>query len=133
MQDKEIHFILNVFIENGYDQTKIQKIITSFESNRNKTNENKNKEDYQNQTSYPWVPNISNKIKKLYKNLDIKCTFKSPPNLQTILCKKNKSKLPENSHPGVYKIDCRCGCSYIGDWGEDKNKDKSTSKISVYR
>ena len=43
--------------------------------------------------------------------------FKSGPNLQTILTSKNKTRLPENSHPGVYKIPCKCNKTppYIGE------------------
>ena len=39
----------------------------------------------------------------------------SGPNLESILCQKNKSKLPKHSQPGVYKLDCSCGCSYVGE------------------
>ena len=29
--------------------------------------------------------------------------------MSTILCAKNKTKLPKNSYPGVYEIPCTCG------------------------
>ena len=44
-----------------------------------------------------------------------KVAFKAGPNLQTILSKKNKVKLPPNSNPGVYMIPCPCGVPpYVG-------------------
>jgi len=110
----EIKFLQDMFIENGYDKKDIEKIIKSFEKNKSK---DQNKPDYSYNTSYPWVPKISQAIKKLYKQLDLNCTFKSSSNLQNILCRRNKSSLPTNSNPGVYKIDCDCGGTYIGETG----------------
>ena len=40
------------------------------------------------------------------------CT--SSPNLNSILC-RNKDRLLPNSSPGVYKLDCTCGKSYVGE------------------
>ena len=34
--------------------------------------------------------------------------FKSSANLKTILASTNKSRLPKNSHPGVYMVSCKC-------------------------
>jgi len=44
----------------------------------------------------------------VYKKAGYKTVFKSNANLQTILTAKNKVKLPKNSQPGVYKIQCKC-------------------------
>ena len=42
--------------------------------------------------------------------------FKSGPNIKTLLTSRNKTKLPKNSYPGVYKIPCSCGITpYIGE------------------
>ena len=41
--------------------------------------------------------------------------FKSGANLKNILCSKNKTKLPPNSYPGVYKVDCKCKKTYTGE------------------
>ena len=60
---------------------------------------------------------MSSKLKKVYKKAGYKAVFKSGPNLQTILTSKNKTRLPENSHPGIYKIHCKCNSvpPYIGE------------------
>ena len=60
--------------------------------------------------------------------------FKSGRNLGTILSAANKTKLPKNSAPGVYKIPCTCGIApYIGEtkkkvntriYEHQKNKEK---------
>ena len=49
------------------------------------------------------------KLRKVYKRAGYKVVFKAGPNLQSILTSRNKTKLPKNSFPGVYKIPCSCG------------------------
>ena len=41
--------------------------------------------------------------------------FKSSANLKTILTSSNKSRLPKNSHPGVYMVSCKCEKRYVGE------------------
>ena len=57
----------------------------------------------------PWIPNVSPKLRKIYKKAGYKVVFKSGKNLGTILTTNNKTELPKNSHPGIYKIPCSCG------------------------
>ena len=57
----------------------------------------------------PWIPKISPKLRSVYKKAGYKVAFKSGRNLGTILCARNKTKLPKNSYPGVYQIPCSCG------------------------
>ena len=59
--------------------------------------------------SLPWIPGVSPKLKKVYRKAGYKVAFKSSQNLKGILTSKNKTKLPKNSFPGVYKIPCLCG------------------------
>jgi len=58
---------------------------------------------------------FSSKLKKAFKKSGYKAVFKSNKNLKDILTTKNKPKLPSNSYPGVYKINCSCGKSYVGE------------------
>ena len=53
------------------------------------------------------MPGLSPKLRKIYRKVGVKVVFKSGANLSTLLTNKNKSKLPDNSHPGVYKIPCK--------------------------
>ena len=45
-------------------------------------------------------------MRKEFKKAGYKVVFKSGNNLNTIITSKNKTKLPRNSYPGVYKIPC---------------------------
>ena len=69
-------------------------------------------------------------MKKVYKKAGYKVVFKSNPNLESILTKKNKVKLPKNSHPGVYNIPCGCGevPPYVG-----QTKGKICSRVDQQR
>ena len=62
----------------------------------------------------PWIPRLTTKLKKVYEKKGFKVVSYSSANLKTLLC-KNKDKLIPNSHPGVYKLDCSCGTSYVGE------------------
>ena len=64
----------------------------------------------------PWIPGLSPKLRKAYRQAGYRVAFKANQNLQSILSKKNKVKLPPNSQPGVYRIPCGCGKvpPYIG-------------------
>jgi len=96
--------------------------------------------------SLPWIPGLSPKLRKVFRNAGYKAVFKSGANLRTILTSKNKTKLPQNSHPGVYKIYCSCGKMYIGETGckvstrlqqhqkdlLEKEKKKTTSGVAEH-
>ena len=71
-------------------------------------------DDFQNTASIPWIPGLSTKLKKPFKDAGIKVTFKSTSNLQSILCKKNKSTIDQQSTSGVYMIHCPSGKQYVG-------------------
>ena len=110
--EPEIDFLVNVFIENGYEENELLKIVRQVKLKRNEE-QSSNNDIGPTQTSQtitlPWIPGMSPKLKKIYKKAGYKVVFKSGPNLQSLLTSKNKTKLPKNSFPGVYKIPCSCG------------------------
>ena len=114
--EREIDFIINVFVESGYEKNEISKTATTYLKNFGNNDKN-NKQEYENLVSMPWIPGISNKIKKAYKDFGLNITFKSQNNLKNILCSKNKSKNRKHSNPGVYRLKCECGGQYIGETG----------------
>ena len=114
--EAELNFLTQVFVENGYQEKKLKKIIREVkiklgqsERNNNNNNTENNDREIKQTITLPWIPTISPKLKKAYRKAGYKVVFKSSKNLQTILTSKNKSKLPKNSFPGVYEIPCGCG------------------------
>ena len=65
--------------------------------------------------SLPWIPGLSQKLKKVFQKADCKVSFKSPRNLESILTSRNKPKMPDNSQPGVYFFPTGCGLGYTGE------------------
>ena len=105
----ELEFLTNVFVENGYEKQSLHNIIKERTS---RSTDNGTVKKY---ISLPWVPGLSQKLKKIFKKADYTPVFKSGKNLKDILTSKNKPKLPDNSHPGVYKLKCSCGKNYVGE------------------
>ena len=116
--DLEIQFLVDIFVENGYDRVHLQKMANEmkckFVNNSSETNNDDNTS--KNIITLPWIPKISPKLRKCYRKAGYKTVFKSGPNLKRLLTSRNKSKLPKNSQPGVYKVNCECTSNpYIGE------------------
>ena len=60
---------------------------------------------------------VSPKLRKIYKKAGYKAVFKSGASIKQLLTSKNKTKLPKNSKPGVYRIRCesRLCKPYVGE------------------
>ena len=106
--NEEIIFLINVFVENGYNRAELENLVKHQNKPRKKSITNN---PY---VSLPWVPGVSQKLKRCFKKAGCNISFKSPKNLKSILTKRNKSKLPPNSYPGVYLIQCECRYRYTG-------------------
>ena len=108
--EEEINFIKNVFVENGYNIDQLDKIIYDM---KNKKPSKKSKPSKY--VSLPWIPGLSQKLKKSFKKAGCEISFKSPRNLSSILTNKNKPQLPPNSQPGVYYVPTSCKRGYTGE------------------
>ena len=112
--DKEIDFLEKIFVENGYKREELRKMVQEVKTKRNQrdimnVNDN-NRENENTQTiTLPWIPGVSPKLRKVYRKVGYKVVFKSGRNISNILTARNKTKLPKNSYPGIYKIPCSCG------------------------
>jgi hypothetical protein len=119
--DDELSFLIDVFVENGYDRKNLEKLIKSTKKSvSNKKVLTKKQHSLASPKSFvslPWIPGISPKLRTVFKNAGYAPVFKSPKNLQNLLSSKNKPTLPVNSYPGIYKLECSCGKCYIGETG----------------
>ena len=119
--DQEIEFLVKTFEENGYSKEELLKMVqevnykgnadvsTNENSRESTTNGINNMEDQCYTITLPWIPGVSPKLRKAYRKAGYKVAFKSGRSIGDILTAKNKTKLPKNSRPGVYKIPCSCG------------------------
>ena len=92
----------------GYQKDELKKIVEQVKAKFEGTEDEREENTGENQgiVTLPWIPKVSPRLRKVYKKAGIKVVFKSGANLKTILTAKNKTKLPKNSHPGVYRIPC---------------------------
>ena len=90
-------------------------IIESRKQQRQKKHQQSTSPDATQIVKLPWVPGVSPKLRKIFRKAGYKTVFKSGSNLTTLLTMKNKTMLPNNSYPGVYKISYTCGQTYIGE------------------
>ena len=98
-------------MENGYKEEELGSIIEEIKRKRPL----KRKDPDDRYTSLPWIPDLSQKLHKVFKKAGCKVSFKSPRNLESILTNKNKPQLPPNSQPGVYFIPTGCASGYTGE------------------
>ena len=130
----ELEFLINVFVENGYDERTLRKLMRDVASKFQISNDTQSQQNDSEMAlptiTLPWIPSVSPKLRKVFRKAGYKVQFKANPNLQTILSKKNKVKLPPNSHPGIYKIPCGCNevPPYIG-----KTKIRISSRIDQHQ
>ena len=114
-RNEEIEFLISVFVENGHTEGFLRKIAKDYVPPEFRNNEeSENERESKPIVKIPWIPKIAPKLKKIYKQKGFKVICTSSPNLKSILC-RNKDKLIPNSAPGVYKVDCTCGKSYVGE------------------
>ena len=100
----------SVFVENGYERKTLEKLVKAMEKQKSVKKSKPTK-----YTSLPWIPGLSQKLKKSFKKVGCEISFKAPRNLNSILTSKNKPQLPPNSQPGVYFISTGCKSGYTGE------------------
>ena len=125
--EKEFEFITDVFVENGYDKTYLKNIIANMDKPKHINNQIKGQ-----YVSLPWLPGISNQLRKVFKKSGYNVSFKSPTNLKDILTNCNKDRLPPNSYPGVYSIPCECSAKYTGQTKNRISKRKTQHQKDVF-
>ena len=121
--NKEVEFLVDTFVENGYREDALRQIVQEFNEKQKQPKNNntiKSQDDPCYTITLPWIPGVSPKLRKAYRKAGYKVAFKSGKNIGNILTANNKDKLPNNSYPGVYKIPCTCGVTPYR--GETKKK-----------
>ncbi|XP_065654599.1 uncharacterized protein LOC136081227 [Hydra vulgaris] len=112
----EINFLIQVFNENGYTASQLKSIANQIRKKRYVKNNRIQSENNAFPTvSLPWIPSLLPKLRKIFRKVGYRVVFKSNPNLRTILTCKNKSRLPLNSQPGTYLVECNCSKKFVGE------------------
>ena len=114
--EKEIEFLVKIFKENGYDEEQLRKSVNEVKSKwtneaaeSTENSEESNNQEARETVTIPWIPGVSPRLKKAFRKAGYKVVCKSGRSIGSILTVRNKTKLPQNSYPGVYVIPCSCG------------------------
>ena len=120
--EHELQFLIEVFTENGYNAQRLQRTVTEMKLKRTEVvisdnTVNESAPSNEQTITLPWIPGLSPKLRKCYKKAGYKTVFKSGATIKRLLTSKNKSTLPKNSHPGVYRINCTSSSCrpYVGE------------------
>ena len=122
--DQEIQFLIDVFIENGYDRKTLEKIKNDFNELHS--------EDNSKVVKRPWIPITGPNLRQAFKKNNIETIFRSGPNLKLLLCGK-KTKLLPRSYPGVNELKCTCNFAYFGETKKKKLTRNRKHQLNIIR
>jgi len=105
----EINFLVEMFVENGYQRSMLRNIVTNYG-----VNSTIERDPTKPVVRIPWIPVIGPKLRKTLKKYGCSVIFSSGRNLKDMLC-NHKTPLPKNSGSGVYKLECECSSVYVGE------------------
>ena len=112
--NQEIKVITNDLKNNGYPQKTINKCKRDRKSceNRSEVNIPEKPSAY---ISVPYVPNLSEKIRRIARKYNIKTAFKTQNTLRQHLSKTKPRNGEQESKNCIYSIPCECKRQYIGE------------------
>ncbi|XP_047146242.1 uncharacterized protein LOC124819090 [Hydra vulgaris] len=85
---KEIDFLIDIFVENGHDKNILNNITIDYLKNVSK-NTTFQPIDTQPYIKLPWIPIFGPKLRKEFRKQNKKVIFTSTPNLKNIFCNNN--------------------------------------------
>ncbi|KAJ8911562.1 hypothetical protein NQ315_007943 [Exocentrus adspersus] len=110
--DQEKDHIKNILKENAYPEGFVEKTLLQIE---NPPNNNQNRQNPTSNMTIPYIPRISERLKRLGNEFNIRTTFKTNNTLRSILTHTKPKNKDQNEKNCIYKIPCQCGKHYIGE------------------
>ncbi|KAJ8912833.1 hypothetical protein NQ315_014416 [Exocentrus adspersus] len=110
--DQEEDHIKNILKENAYPEGFVEKTLLQIE---NPPNNNQNRQNPTSNMTIPYIPRISERLKRLGNEFNIRTTFKTNNTLRSILTHTKPKNKDQNEKNCIYKIPCQCGKHYIGE------------------
>ncbi|KAJ8914169.1 hypothetical protein NQ315_016248 [Exocentrus adspersus] len=110
--DQEKDHIKNILKENAYPEGFVEKTLLQIE---NPPNNNQYRQNPTSNMTIPYIPRISERLKRLGNEFNIRTTFKTNNTLRSILTHTKPKNKDQNEKNCIYKIPCQCGKHYIGE------------------
>ena len=85
--------------------------------NREKSEKSSQEENTLATAVLPYVKNLSEEVRRILRNYGIRTAFKNYTTLGSILTKVKDQIALERRNGVIYKINCACGDTYIGETG----------------
>ena len=113
---KERKNIYEVLQLNSYPPSFISKCENLYK-NREKSETTSQEENTLATAVLPYVKNLSEEVRRILRDYGIRTAFKNYPTLGSILTKVKDQIALERRNGVIYKINCACGDTYIGETG----------------
>ena len=88
---QEVKFLVDMFVENGYDRKKFQDIADSFVPNSSQNLVERDEEESSPIVKLPWIPKVGPNLRKVFKKHGVRVVFTSGPSLKDICCANTQS------------------------------------------
>ncbi|KAJ8915502.1 hypothetical protein NQ315_012383 [Exocentrus adspersus] len=111
--NQEKDHIKNILKENAYPINLVDKAFLQIENPSH--NNNQQRQNPVANMTIPYIPGISEKLKKLGNNFNIRTAFKTNNTLRSILTHTKPINKEQNEKNCIYQIPCQCGKHYIGE------------------
>ena len=130
-QQEEIEFLITNFADNGYKKKELVNIANEFRRKRDNPQHTQSEDNDPKQiVVLPWVPGLSPKLRKSFRNAGFKAVFKSFTNLKTPhITQQIQTTSPKPTgclHDSLSVWQSVCG----RDFNENENKDPTTPKVN---
>ena len=116
---EEKQLLSNAFIACGFPVSDVDRIVQSYkpktEEEKLQERENLNKLD---KMYLPYIPRVSNKLKKQLRKLNIHVVFKRGRTIGSILCNNKPKNTNDKRKNVIYRILCECRMVYFGETGQ---------------
>ncbi|KAJ8917059.1 hypothetical protein NQ315_012978 [Exocentrus adspersus] len=110
--NQEKDHIKNILKENAYPINLVDRAFLQIE---NPSHNNQQRQNPVANMTIPYIPGISEKLKKLGNNFNIRTAFKTNNTLRSILTHTKPINKEQNEKNCIYQIPCQCGKHYIGE------------------
>ena len=116
--DKEISVLHKAFRSNGYPTDVLDRLLLS-ESHKTRLGGESSSSQTRPFTTITleYVPNFSEKIRRVLADFNVRTVFKSSTTLRSLLCQTKPNDSLQRSKEVVYSLPCQCSDIYIGETG----------------
>lgn len=114
LKEEESH-LMKTFIGNGYPRSFVRSASAPRPQRQHDDEDDSNETEKPSTAFIPYVAGVSERIRKVCRDYNIRTVFRSGPTLRNLLTKV-KDPLPVTKQSNVvYEVPCTCGKVYIGE------------------